>query len=320
VVARERGGFPNLAVKQTLRSLEMVLEETNRRFAGLVERMRDKLLTGESSPDQLHAELGRFAVGVLVALFGDIHSSVRERSIVAVGGLGTTAMPAVPDLVTIILRDRGNRTSLDMDAWCAARALSDIGEAVVPVLLSVMEQATPDAKCYFLAALRNMGEKARVAVPALTSMLDVPDSNIVYNALEALRSIAKQPLPASILIKGFRGGHPSTTKDLIEELGKIRPLPLSPLENALAHSDAHIRAGVCQTIGSFGEVAKPLVPKLAAMLGDPSPFTQMGAARGLAKLGQFRLWYMRSPKRIRFKHASPAGRWWKLATNTHHLA
>ena len=88
------------------------------------------------------------------------HTEVAAIAADALGKIGPDAAPAIPDLKNAaMVAENANLSAPD--------ALGKIGAAAIPALIEILEQGAVDCRWSAACALGEMGEPARVALPAL---------------------------------------------------------------------------------------------------------------------------------------------------------
>lgn len=110
----------------------------------------------------------------------------RHRTISALGDMGSIAKSAIPDLKEVLIKDAGMR---DRAAW----ALTRIGHAAVPVLISLLYDKNPRVRDTAAYALGHMGLEAKVAISTLKQVANNDtDMSVCKTAQKAIDKIAKK--------------------------------------------------------------------------------------------------------------------------------
>jgi HEAT repeat protein len=199
--------------------------------------------------DQLGA-LGDKAAGAvapLSELLKDGSAKVRAHAAWSLGAIGAASKPAVEALAEL-LKDPDN--IVRRQAVRAIQAIRPGPQVMVPLCCKLLEDPDPAIRVRVLSAIADAGEKA---VPGLIEALK--NEKAAYWACLVLREIgpaAKEAVPA-----------------LAELLKDPRPA---------------IRREAVLTLGAMNEAALPVVPQIAAILGDEHART--AATFVLGELGQ----------------------------------
>jgi HEAT repeat protein len=225
---------------------------------------------------------------------------LRIAAIQALGGFGTEAAEAVPELIAA-LRDEDRRVR-----WFAAEALGLVGpeaKAAVPALVEAfrsLEVVTADqganvesirkAPIRLIAAfaLGKIGPAARAAIPDLTAALSGPDSRVRGAAARALGLIgpdARQAVPH--LIRLVAHSVADDVKGCAKEaLTRLKAEALPSLIQALHDGEPVIRLAAVEVFMFINFEDKTAVPlnELARCLADPVADVRRDAFAILAQL------------------------------------
>jgi HEAT repeat protein len=145
-------------------------------------------------------EDGSTVVPVLIAALNDPDFNIRSQAVEALGKFGEEAQAAIPLLLRLIPESAGDSTEPDAPSLaelrgCAAASLGDIqcnAETVVPALVSNLMDSDVSARMRKAEALGKFGEEARLALPALTRLLEDEDPDVRASATNALLAIDPQ--------------------------------------------------------------------------------------------------------------------------------
>ena len=184
----------------------------------LVEQLGNAAL--QSAAAEALGKIGAASEPAVPKLLALAEGKDRELGIVsmqALGGIGRPAESALPVLYAALKNDDREIRSA---AFQALPKIEPDKDKLLPIYLSALEEPTR-VRRIAAQALKQFGEKARPAVPALLTMLDRDMDRPI--ALEALRAI------------------------------HVREVP--PLLTALNHKDATVRAFACESLGELGPEA-----------------------------------------------------------------
>jgi HEAT repeat protein len=192
----------------------------------------------------------------------------RNEAVYAFSLLGKEGESAIPELSLLI-------TNPDEEiASCAVRALGKIeSERALPVLFSCLTNQKPFIRTAGAHAFAYNPDKARLAVPLLTNVLQNSDPEFVRSCLFALSSAEEKYLPSLIPI----------------------------LTNQLSDADPRVRSMAAETLGSFGEAAFNSLPVLKEVY-DNAPTnrrSRLGLATVRVQCEKFQGAIIRGPKNER---------------------
>ena len=233
-----------------------------------------------SAIDQLGAAPAQAAAAVpaLTGLLQDPSADIRGHAAHALGRLGDAAKVAAPELVKLAtdadatvrrkaldalrqLRPGPQVTvplfaklMADADAPVRLRAmhaLADAGEEAVPFLIEALKNEK--AAYWACLVLRDLGPKAKAAVPALIERLADPRPEIRREAILALAAMAEAAAPAA----------PQLVKAL---------------------DDKPVHAAAVFALGSIGAAPAGAEAKIRATLNDPDHTAGVAGTWALAKL------------------------------------
>lgn len=171
------------------------------------------------------------AVAPLAALLKDASADVRAHAAQSLGRIGAAAKPAAPQLITLLKDDDPLVRRQVVKTLVAIRPGPKV---MIPLFIKLMHDSDPGVQMRVLNAVSMAGE---AAVPGLIEALN--NDEVAYWACVVLRGIgppAKAAVPA-----------------LAEKLKDPRP---------------DIRLAAVLALGAMKEAALPVVPQIAAALGD----------------------------------------------------
>jgi HEAT repeat protein len=205
------------------------------------------------------SEIGPAARGAVPALIETLKDKVddtRGSAAEALGAIGPAARAAVPAL-TQALKDRKSwvRRMAAIALWKVSRSAKES----LPILIRVLrDKRNRWLNSYQIPpVLGEMGPKAKVAVPALRSVIHdgYPEGNLlIAEALWRITRSAKESLP--VLVRALRGSPPWQYTE-------------------------HAQERAARILGALGPRAKPAVPALRTALRDKEPEVRMAAAGAL---------------------------------------
>ena len=134
-----------------------------------------------------------------------------EAAALALGRLGTAALPAVRELLS--------HPSVDC-RWWATRAIGEIDSAAaVPVLIDQCADPDPDVRACAIYSLGKLGERAADAVPTLVQRLADASMYVGQLAADALARIGSAATPP--LINALKEGTPPVRGRAARALAQI---------------------------------------------------------------------------------------------------
>src|SRR6516165_4754800 len=211
---------------------------------GLLERLRKG---GDDRVATALARHGAAAVPGLIEVLKEGNAEVQIQAMSALGQIGPAAKAAVP-----VLSEGLTETSDDKLAAAAAQALGRIGEASVPVLLTVLEKGKPERAVYAARAIEKMGPAAgKAAEPLLVKHL-------------------KAAIPTLVEIGKERKKTPAQIHVLVG-LGKIGPAAkeASPYLAGVmtdAKEPPHLRIHALQSLSQIDPTSKALADTLPEII------------------------------------------------------
>ncbi len=261
------------------------------------------------------------AVPDLKKALRDGRPAVRLQSARALGKIGADAADAVSDLAALL----GDVKQPKPVPEEAAAALSKIGEAAGPALLTALDDRNKNVRLLAIMALSRVRPLPDKVVGSLAQRLEDDESEVRGWAARALGEIgaaAEKATPDLVLALTARVQHDQVRKEAAEALakvggiggtalvkatksvtplvrllatgalGKARPLPrngLAALVTSLADPVAEIRAAAATALGDTGAEAKDAIPALEqrAQL-DPVAEVRKAAAAALEKAKEWR--------------------------------
>lgn len=216
--------------------------------------------------------IGAPAVPALARAVQDEHFKGRGIAIQVLGNIADAR--AIPALVEALRDDKNSKQ--------AALALHSIGSAAVPALIEVLEHDQGSMRQRAAEILGEIGDPT--ALPALQKALEDSDSGVRAAIVRSLGQIGTDAaLPILIPALGDTDGWVGSAA--WEEIDKIyrnnRP-EITPLVDALAHSETRVRAGAAGLLGFIGD--PHAVPTLLEASKDASSEVRLFVVRSLGQL------------------------------------
>jgi len=244
------------------------------------------VVVGDDEPARhaaLNALLGQRALRLpampkLAAMLQHGNPAVRERAARALGRFGPDAVPVLPALIEATRAAGG--------APVFADALAQVGPAVLPTLLKILQEGKPEESAWVLRALRGFGTPA---VPVLSEALKHDKPAVRAAAASALGAMGRDAADAvNPLFVLTEDASPEVQAAALRALvaqradaGRLKPL----LQTALASPNAEVRkAGVAGT-AALGGAAELGVPGLVDLLADDDAAGRVAAVQALGQLG-----------------------------------
>lgn len=217
----------------------------------------------------------RGAVAELAAALKDDETLVRFNAARTLHRLGTEARPALPAMLAALKDDTNHtdgRTYLLTVHQFLLRAVGPVGAGLpdaVPVLVEHLAPTQPSAaRTSAVASLRDIGEPARSAAPALRLMLADPDAEIRLLAEETLIFLG-EPLAGTVAdVESDKFELPEADRKYlwkIENAGNVLVKHgFGPLANALKDADRAALAKFLATDFTASDLREPKVVRTAS--------------------------------------------------------
>jgi HEAT repeat protein len=172
--------------------------------------------------------------------------------------------------------------------WREAKALRAIGapaSTAIPALTALLNN--PESRDKAVFALAGLGTKA---VESLTKALTNQDAAVRVTAANALGSFGSDAKGAvAALVRCLADTNRQVRQQAAQSLGQIAQQPelVTPaLIAALSDSDAGVRMSTAFALGSFRGKAKEAVPSLLKAEQDPDTEVRQAASNALSGIGQ----------------------------------
>ena len=173
------------------------------------------------------------SVAALMVALDDGDVRVRRASLHAIALVGPKANAAVPAVLKVLAEDPE-----PLFRSGAASALTKIGGGVPEVYLALVEKLRGDddneVRASVAAALGTMQSAAEAIVPLLISALEDPNPNVRLNAARALGDLGPKAASATSALERLSQDDQDSVVPLVanEALGKIRSAPNNAASNA----------------------------------------------------------------------------------------
>jgi HEAT repeat protein len=249
-----------------------------RRDAPAVEAAVAGLTDRDPAVRRVSAEiLGNLAVpevvDSLVALLEDEDSAVRAATLRAL-----TKAQASETILEVVARLKDSEVDVRLQAVSALKELARFPQGLRNHITPLLEDPDVAVRARTAATLVSLGpDEAAEAV--LVEMARLPESTGRILALETLAE-TDSPKTFDLASEALQDPHPSVRYAAAHAIRQADPEQcLTPLVQALADEDNHVRAGVAEAIGHIGSQA--LEPILAALA---EPHLEEGALSALEYL------------------------------------
>ena len=220
-----------------------------------------------------------------------------DRTVRALGFLGSHAEAAVPDLIEWIPE---SGLSWDLHEPVAA-ALIRIGPTAVPFLVEVLRSDSPRVRAAAAAILGRIGPRAAAAVPALVTALRDGEPEVRKEAAAALTRIGRETAAALPVLLAMDPDDWKAT----EALGRVGAAAVPPLLERLTAAQARRKASPTgepaifdtddpdvldvihsvNALGRVGPAALGALPALLDALADADCYIRRHAASAIGNLG-----------------------------------
>ena len=136
------------------------------------------------------------AVPVLAEALSD--AAIAPQAAETLGNIGPEAEAAIPALVAAIERERGKASGIGSGgpstfSWRCGLALAQIGPASIPELIKLLAHEDRHVRMTAANALKEIGPRAKDAVPALNQASNDEDESVRRSVRAALARIGSRP-------------------------------------------------------------------------------------------------------------------------------
>ena len=214
----------------------------------------------------------------------------RGMAVTALGYVGRAAEPAIPALIEEL---RLGRDEYPDEYVKTLGLLGPAAKDAEPLLSELLREQTGDLKIDIAVALFKINPQNKLTIPALVSYIKHPfpqnphtGSRAIYELMNELGPAAREATPA--IIPALKSDDEFTASCAAEALSKIDAPPdlaLPALLDAMRTSPhADTRLFAAQSVGRFGEKAKPVVPEMVKLLPQQEPKVQIMIAKVILML------------------------------------
>ncbi|MHC4201263.1 MAG: HEAT repeat domain-containing protein [Planctomycetota bacterium] len=186
-------------------------------------------------------------------------SIVCKNCIIALGKIGPASKEVLPALVRTFELEEADWETCGV----ATKALAKIGKPSVPSLVEALRDGSSWVRWQVAVTLGEIGPEAEEAVPALVKALMREETDM-------------RP--------GIGRRHWYARKAAVEALGKIGPVAVPALVEALQHKGSALRHAAAEALAGIGPRAKGAIPGLERALRDEAKHVREAAAEALRKI------------------------------------
>ncbi|MEI7684639.1 MAG: HEAT repeat domain-containing protein [Planctomycetota bacterium] len=257
---------------------------------------------------QIDAKSARVALPMFIEKLKDPDHRVRWDAMAYIVPMGSEAKDAAPAVRAMVKRGNGVASAclaaiagpdaIDAlpvllhvlaDDWDTTTAIAQIGPAVLPELMKLIDN--PDVKNHHLAikALGLLANQSEKAIPALIDCLHNHDPIARCAAAATLGNVEPRSKEiASGLRIALKDREPAVRLAASRALrlfdGAEAGFAVSALMELLASSDPETRRDAAAALGEFGSVAKAALPPLHKLLSDSDPLVRNAASWAGARI------------------------------------
>jgi HEAT repeat protein len=210
--------------------------------------------------------------------------SVRIAAASGLGRIGADAPSALSSLAECL------DSSDEILRWHSAFALSRVGTAAIPVLMTKLASADPAVQCTALSALGWIGTEAGAATEAVKRLVSSTSTSLRLAACVALIRITgdlSDGLPAMLAALGDRDENVRLAAvQRIGEAGRLAQPSASRLLQTLSDSSASVRAASALGLARINANGSEIVQALTGLLSDIDSEVQAAAGIALSNLGK----------------------------------
>lgn len=230
----------------------------------------------------------------LIGELSDANEVLRVRASVTLGGMGDSAVKAVPTLISN-LTDKNRQVSES-----AVAALIGIGPSALPQIIPLLSSREGPERYDLLNIVAAMGPKAAIAVPALVGILDsgfygvgmvttMWKGNVVVADFARHSSAQREGIREGDIVTRIDGVPINTVDDVVSMIRTASTGPVSitvrrydvareshgPPESIhvprIRIDDARSRIAAIQVLGKIGPAAMPALKKIKNAIADTNP-------------------------------------------------
>lgn len=195
--------------------------------------------------------------------------------------------PALPDSVKSLREalTAGNRAQRIKAAEALGGMGSQAAEAV-PELVAMIQENDDELRIAGIQALAQIGPPARAAIPLLVDRLTDSNERIQLLTVTALRRLGAPAAPQfPALLAAARNKSTIVRAYVIQAMGAVGAIAVPTLTEALRDSELSVRVAAATSLGTLGTDALPARPDLEKALKDRDSELRQAAAGALVKIG-----------------------------------
>ena len=250
----------------------------------LIESLRDpdKFVRGYAS--EALGRIGPAAIPSLVPCLADGSADVRARAGVALWYMRDAALPALPDLLHALERERDDEAFQKL-SWALVHCGAEASQAI-PLLIDRLDSEDEHIRSWAQQALGEMGPAA--VAPLVEAMQNAGKPHVLARAAFALEDIGPEAADAvPVLVTALEHPNDQVRRAAADALGAIRSDPARSVPALTKHVDdpsAYVREHAIDALVPFGEQGSGAVPALLARL-RAEPELAGHAVRALGSIG-----------------------------------
>jgi len=227
-------------------------------------------------------EKARAAIPTLIDVFDDIDPSVIAAAARATGQMGARASRAVDDLRELLDHDDARVRE------AASISLGNIGRRASKSAFDLnarLNDSDPNVRAAAAASLGHLGPRSRAPVTDLIRVLDDEDDSVRDAASGALVRMGKEAVPG--LVRALRNGNPIFLQAVVDTLGRIGPIAVPALSDALQdkHTPDIARGYAALALAQITDRDDSVIATLIGALQDDAVSVRMSAAEALGHAG-----------------------------------
>ena len=202
----------------------------------------------------------------------------------------TTVMPAIAVIVLLLtiggpLPTAGFAQGIPALSAPAPTVESSLNLAVAAVT-EHLSDCDPDVRWAAVVSLREMGGRAKGAIPALARLLGDADGFIAVDAAHTLEDLGADATPS--LLPALSDPQPRVRElaaRTLAAIGAPAKAAVPALMACLCDGDPRVRLAAVAALHQMGVDAKPAIPLMARLLRDPDDIVRIDGSHALVSLG-----------------------------------
>jgi HEAT repeat protein len=204
------------------------------------------------------------SVKELIGQLKSSEESVRLKAIDQLGAKGESDVAAIAPLAEL-LKDRSPTVRAR-----AARSLGEIGapaKTAAAELASLLKDANPVVRRQAVQALAAIRPGPKVMIPLFTKLMEDSDPGVQMRVLDAIADAGEAAVPGLIeALKNDKAAYWACI--VLREIGPAAKDAAPALAEKLKDPSPEIRREAVLALGALKEAAIPVLPQIAATLGD----------------------------------------------------